>query len=76
MRNAEMHNNGVIKTGTLANEFESLFGENAFQNEKHYAQLSFRSAVALIREFKHLASKYAEAVFMKPAVQQGVSQDA
>lgn len=63
LRNAEMHNNGVIRTNIDSKKCEELFGENVFQQSSSYPQLSLDAAISLIREFQAIADEYAEAVF-------------
>ncbi len=63
LRNAEMHNNGIISKYIDKEKCEELFGENIFQQNKNYPQLSLESAIWLVWEFKKIADEYAEAVF-------------
>lgn len=77
LRNAVVHNNGIISGSTRRDDYEKFFGEDIFRN-RCYPRLSLESSIFLVRYFRRIASDYAEHVFKnaRPSKKQEIPTDA
>ncbi|SOT98059.1 hypothetical protein [Xanthomonas arboricola] len=77
LRNAVVHNNGIISGSASRDDCERFFGEDIFGG-RSYPRLSLEVSIFLVRYFKRIASDYAEHVFMnlKPSGKQEIPTDA